>query len=104
VLIADVQSLLASLKTNGLVNPLLGYVVDATGKGVSGATVGIFDASNTVVATLTADATGFYFLAQTDILTTGATYTAKPTVATTPSSQPFQWQGVMATLPNFVTN
>jgi hypothetical protein len=104
VLIADVQSLLAILKTNGLVNPLLGYVVDTTGKGVSGATVGISDASNTVVATLTTDATGFYFLAQTDILTAGASYTAKPTVATTPSSQNFQWQGAMTTLSNFVTN
>src|SRR5262249_46226703 len=90
VLITDLQALLANLKTAGVVNPILGYVLNAT-DGVGGAVVSLLDASNGVVATANTDATGFYFFAQTNALVTGASYSVrvstipKPNTTSTPA-------------------
>jgi hypothetical protein len=109
LLITDLQALLANLKTAGVVNPILGYVLTAT-DGVGGAVVSLLDASNVVVATANTDATGFYFFAQTNALVTGASYTVrvstipKPNTTSTPASQTFTWSATQVSLGNFQLN
>ena len=83
-------------------------------RGRDGATVGIYCNGSSLVRTVTADATGFYYLAQTDALTAGTTYTARPTSIRTQTtgvfqpfpgtSQTFQWHGTVTALANVVMN
>ena len=109
LLINDLQALLANLKTAGVVNPIMGYVLTAT-DGVGGAIVSLLDANNVVVATANTDATGFYFFAQTNALVTGASYTVrvstipKPNVTSIPASQTFIWSAAQVGLDNFLLN
>jgi hypothetical protein len=109
LLITDVQALLANLKTAGVVNPIMGYVVTAT-DGVGGAVVSLLDANNVLVATANTDSTGFYFFAHTDALVTGASYTVrvstipKPNVTSVPVSQTFIWCAAQVSLDNFLLN
>jgi hypothetical protein len=110
VLIADVEALLAGLKTTGVSDPILGYVVNPANVGVSGAIVTIFDASTAIVASMTTDATGFYFFAQANTLVLGATYKVSVTAIpapyniSTPNSQTFTWSASQVNLSNFGLN
>jgi hypothetical protein len=107
--IGDVEALLASLKTTGLTDPILGYVLSGNNS-VGGATVTLLNAGNGVVATTTADATGFYFFAQTNTLIAGGSYTAtvtaipKPYTTSTPTSQTFTWSAMQVNLNPFLLN
>jgi hypothetical protein len=109
VFIGDIEALLASLKTTGVTDPILGYVVSGS-NGIGGATVTLLDAGNGVVAATTTDATGFYFFAQTNALTVGASYSVKvttipkPYATTNPVSQAFTWSTAQISLSNFVLN
>lgn len=109
VLITDLQALLANLKTAGVIDPILGYVLSGT-DGVGGAVVTLLDANNGLVATTNTDATGFYFFAQTNALVTGASYTVrvstipKPNVTSIPASQTFIWSAAQVGLANFLLN
>jgi len=106
-LIADVQSLIDSLKVGITPNPVTGYVVNSSGLGLSGATVSIVSAGNTV-ATATTDITGFYFFPTTGVLSPGSTYTvavvALPAgfTTSTPAFQTFMWGGTAIMLSNFL--
>jgi hypothetical protein len=108
VLINDVQSMIDTLSTTIIPDPVTGYVLTSTGTGISGATVSITDSSSNVVATATTDVTGFYFFSNTSILTAGSTYTVKvtsfPTGFTTssPASQTVVWSGTATVIGNFV--
>lgn len=113
VLIADVQALLASLQAllpHGaarLANPILGNVVNFSNAGLPGAIVSILSGKK-VVATAATDAAGFYYLADTSVLTVGSSYTARVAVfpkgykTSTPASQTFKWGGTAITLGNSV--
>ncbi len=74
-----------------------------------GAIGSIFDSSNNIVASAMTDVTGFYFVATTNVLTTGSPYTAAVTglpagyTSSTPAQAPFTWQGAVTTI-NFVLN
>ncbi|HEX9223377.1 MAG TPA: HYR domain-containing protein [Candidatus Acidoferrales bacterium] len=109
VLLIDVQSLIDSLKVGITPNPVTGYVVDSSGLGLSGATVSIMSAGNTV-ATATTDITGFYFFPTTGVLTAGSIYTVQVSAfpagftTSTPPSQTFTWQGAMVVLSDFLLN
>jgi len=72
ILLLDVQGLIDSLPVSMIPDPITGYVVDANGVGVPGASVSIVDAGNNVVATATTDITGFYFMVTTGVLTPSA--------------------------------
>jgi hypothetical protein len=110
VLIADIEYLLGTLKTTGISDPILGYVLNAGGSGVNGATLTLLNSSNAVVGTTTTDSTGFYFFPQTGSLTVGANYTVqltgipKPYSASTPASQNFTWSAAQVNLNGFVLN
>jgi len=107
VLLIDVQSLIDSLKVGITPNPVTGYVVNSSGLGLSGATVSIVSAGNTV-ATATTDITGFYFFPTTGVLSPGSTYTvavvALPAgfTTSTPAFQTFMWGGTAIMLSNFL--
>jgi hypothetical protein len=107
VLLIDVQSLIDSLKVGITPNPVTGYVVNSSGLGLSGATVSIMSAGNTV-ATATTDITGFYFFPTTGVLSPGSTYTvavvALPAgfTTSTPAFQTFLWGGTAIMLSNFL--
>jgi hypothetical protein len=109
VLITDLQALLATLKTAGVTDPILGYVLNGV-DGVGGAVVTLFDATNGVVATANTDSTGFYFFAQTSTLVTGTSYTVrvtiipKSTATPNPASQTFTWSAEPVSLANFLLN
>ena len=109
VLINDVRALLLSLTSGGVGNPILGYVVDSTSAGISGATVNILNGATTVL-TATTDSTGFYVFANTNVLTVGMNYTVKVTLpfktyaTSTPASLTFMWGGTAITLGNLVLN
>lgn len=98
VLLTDAQSLIDSLRTSDIADPITGYVMDANGMGLSGATVRMLSGGSTV-ATATTDITGFYFFATTGTLTPLSNYTVQVTgfpagfTASTPSSQLFTWVG-----------
>ena len=108
VLLIDVQALIDSLRVSVIPDPITGYVVDANGVGLSGATVSVLNSGNTVVATATTDITGFYFMATTGVLTPGITYTIAVTglpagfTTVTPPNQAFTWQGNTVSFGNFV--
>jgi hypothetical protein len=109
VLITDLETLLAKLKTAGITDPILGYVSNGI-DGVAGATITLLDAANNVVATTATDQTGFYFFAQTNTLTVGASYTVtvatipKPYTTSSPASQSFTWSAAQVSLGNFALN
>jgi len=109
VLITDLETLLANLKTASLTDPILGYVVNGF-DGVGGAVVTLLDAGSNVVATTTPDQTGFYFFAQTNSLVVGANYTVrittipKPYTTSTPTAQSFTWSAAQVNLNNFMLN
>jgi uncharacterized repeat protein (TIGR01451 family) len=96
VLVADVQSLINSLSVSIAANPITGTVVNSSGAGVPGVTLGILDSGNHSVATATTDITGFYLFATTSNLIVGATYTIN-LVGYMNSSAQFTWQGTAAT-------
>ena len=108
ILIGDVTYLMATLGANP--SPIIGYVVDSSGTGVSGAMVSITDSGNNTVMTTVTDVTGFYFLATTGVLTGGSTYGAQIAsfplgyTTSTPVQQSFTWQGKAVSLGNFVLN
>jgi hypothetical protein len=110
VLLLDVQGLIDSLRVSLIPDPITGYVVNASGARLPGATVSILDAANNVVATATSDITGFYFMATTGVLSPGATYTLQVTglpagfTSATPANQTFIWQVGAITFSDFVLN
>ena len=108
-LIADVKALLASLGENLKPNPVMGMVTNSSGLGISGAAITVLNSTKTVIASTTADSTGFYFFAKTSVFATGTKYTVKVTLAkpyksSTPASQTLSWNSTMVTLGNFVLN
>jgi len=110
VLLLDVQALIDSLRVSLIPDPVTGYVADASGMGLAGATVSILDAGGGIVASATTDITGFYFLATTGVLTPGAAYSIAVTGLpggfgnVTPQNQGFTWQGNAIGFGNFVVN
>lgn len=111
VLLTDAQSLIDSLRTGLIADPITGYVLNSSGLGVSGATVSILDSLNNTVATAASDITGFYFFPTTGVLAIGHNYTVKVTVfpagftTSTPPTQTFTWTGTSGmVLNNFVLN
>lgn len=110
VLLLDVQALIDSLRVSLIPDPVTGYVVDGSGIGLAGATVSILNSAGGIVASVTTDISGFYFLATTGVLTPGAAYTIAVTGlpagfgAVTPPNQTFTWQGSAVAVGNFVVN
>jgi carboxypeptidase family protein len=110
VLIADVQDLLQRQAAGFTPNPIVGYVLNASNAALPDATVSILNSSNKAVATVTTDATGFYFFAQTSAFSVGANYTVKVTglpksyKASTPPSLKITWGGTSIKLNDFVLN
>jgi hypothetical protein len=109
VLITQVEALLASLGSTGhQPNPVMGYVMNSKGVPLAGATVSVLDSSNAVVTAASTDMTGFYFIADSGILTVGSNYTAKvtpvpkPYKGSTPASQTLPWSGTEISLGNFM--
>ena len=108
ILIGDATWLMGTLGANP--SPIVGYVVDTNGTGLSGAKVSVTDSANTSVLTTTTDVTGFYFLATTGVLTTGSTYNATMSTfpggytTSSPAQQSFTWQENALPLSNFVLN
>jgi sugar lactone lactonase YvrE len=104
VLLTDTQSLIDSLRTSIIADPITGFVVDSNGAGISGATVSILSTG----ATATSDITGFYFFPTTGVLTSSLSYTIQVTArpsgftTSTPASQTFTWLGSGMALSNFV--
>lgn len=103
VLTTDAQSLINTLRTGTIADPITGYALNSSGAGVQGATVAIYagtSASGTPIATATTDVTGFYYFATTNLLTSGSAYTlavaAFPSSYTnaTPAYSTFTWTGV----------
>ena len=106
-LIADAQSLQATLGTQVKVDPIVGSVMSASNPGISGLTVNLLSAKK-VIATATTDAVGFYYL-DGGALTPTANYTVNLTLpkgykASTPASQTFTWSASPVKLDNFVLN
>jgi hypothetical protein len=94
-LIADAQSLQASLGAQVKPNPIVGSVLNSGNVGISRSTVNTLS-SKTVIATTTTDAVGFYYFADASGLTLGANYTVHVTLpkgykTSTPASQTFTW-------------
>jgi hypothetical protein len=83
----------------------VGFAVDSTNAGISGATVNLMS-SRTVVASTVTDSTGFYYFTDVSGLTPGANYVILPKgyKSSTPASQSFTWQASMVALANFVLN
>ncbi len=112
VLLADIQGLMDSLRVQAAGGPITGYVVDANGVGVPGATVTILDGGGMTVATVTTDITGFYFFATAGVLVQGpsSSYTVAVTglpagFATFPPASPaFAWTGGGMMIGTFVLN
>ncbi len=111
VLLLDVQGLIDSLRVQTTADPITGYVVNASGVGVPGATVSILDGGGMTVATATTDITGYYFFATTNVLVSGTSYTvavtglpAGFTTSTPAASAAFAWTGAGMTIGSFVLN
>jgi hypothetical protein len=110
VLLLDVQGLIDSLRVSMTPDPITGYLVDASGAGLAGASVSILDTGGHAVSTAATDITGFYFMATTGVLSPGAVYTLQVTglpagfTNSTPANQTFTWQGSAIALSNFVLN
>ena len=103
VLTTDAQSLINSLRTGTIADPITGYALNSSGAGLQGATVAIYagtSASGTPIATATTDVTGFYYFATTNLLTSGQAYTIAVTgfpagyTTATPTYSTFTWTGV----------
>jgi List-Bact-rpt repeat protein/FIMAH domain-containing protein len=107
-LIADVQALLASLGASGLKpNPVMGFAVNSSNVGVSGATVSLINSAKVVVASAVTDATGFYFFANTSVFTKGSSYTVKvapPKPYKSATSRAFTWTGSAVSVTASVLN
>jgi uncharacterized delta-60 repeat protein len=107
VLLADARDAIAGLKA-AAANTIVGYVTDSSGREVRDATVAIVDASNTIVANVSTDATGLYYVASTSVLTPSARYSVRvnplPGGFTTvgPSAQFFTWASAPVILGTFV--
>jgi sugar lactone lactonase YvrE len=103
VLTTDAQSLINTLRTGTIADPITGYTLNSSNAGLQGATVAIYagtSASGTPIATAITDVTGFYYFATTNLLTSGSAYTiavsAFPSGYTkaTPTYSTFTWTGV----------
>jgi hypothetical protein len=108
-LIADSQSLQATLGGQVKAAPIVGLVVNSSNVGISGATVNLLSPSKILIATTTTDAEGFYYFAETGGFTAGGNYTVKVTLpkgykTSLPASQAFTWQTAPVTASNFVLN
>ncbi len=110
-LLLDVQGLLDTLGVSLTPNPITGYVVNANGVGVGGATVSILNSGGSTVAVATTDITGYYFFATTGVLVSGSSYAVAVTglplgfAASTPAVSPaFAWAGSGMVIGNFVLN
>jgi hypothetical protein len=106
-LIADAQSLQATLATPAKAAPIVGSVVSASDGGTAGRAVGLLD-GKTVIATANTDAVGFYYL-DTAALKVGAQYSVSVTIpkgykASSPASQGFTWAGQPVQLKTFTLN
>jgi len=106
VLIADAQSLQATLATSVKGAPIVGSVVSTGDAGTAGRTVNLLS-GKTVVATATTDAVGFYL--DTTALKAGAQYSVSATIpkgfkASSPASQTFTWTGKALQLATFTLN
>jgi hypothetical protein len=106
-LIADAQSLQATLATPVKGTPIVGSVVSTGDAGTAGRTVNLLSGKS-VVATATTDAIGFYYF-DTTALKAGAQYSASVTIpkgykASSPASQSFTWTGKPLQLATFTLN
>jgi hypothetical protein len=106
----DVEGLIDSVRVSAIADPITGYVVNASGVGVPGATVSILDAGGNIVAIASTDITGYYFFATTGVLIPGATYTVVTGLPagflnSAPTASPaFTWTGTGMMIGNFVLN
>jgi hypothetical protein len=111
-LLLDVQGLIDSLRVSTIPDPITGYVVNASGAGLTGATLSIVDAGGNTVATATTDITGYYFFATTGVLVPGSNYIVSTKgglppgfLSSTPAASPvFTWTGSGMIIGNFVLN
>jgi len=106
-LIADAQSLQATLATPVKGAPVVGSVVSTSDAGIAGRTVNLLSGKN-VVATASTDAVGFYYV-DTTALKAGAQYSVSVTIpkgykASSPASQAFTWNGKAVQLATFTLN
>jgi len=107
-LLTAATAIINNLTTSTTPNPIIGFVVSASGSAISGATLSLLDSGGNSLATETTDITGFYYFATSYDLTSGSTYTVTvtglPTGFTTssPASQTFTWLESAITLSNFV--
>jgi hypothetical protein len=106
-LIADAQSLQATLATPVKGAPIVGSVVSTNDAGAAGRTVNLLSGKS-VVATAITDAVGFYYL-DTTALKVGAQYGVSVTIpkgykASSPASQTFTWTGKPLQLATFTLN
>jgi hypothetical protein len=106
-LIADAQSLQATLATPLKGAPIVGSVVSTSDAGAAGRTVNLLSGKS-VVATASTDAVGFYYL-DTTALKVGAQYSVTATIpkgykASSPASQTFTWTGKALQLATFTLN
>jgi len=106
-LIADAQSLQATLGAQVKSAPIVGSVTSANDAGAAGRTANLLSGKS-VIATASTDAVGFYYFDPTG-LTPGAQYTVKVTIpkgykSTSPASQTFTWSANPVVLADFVLN
>jgi len=106
-LIADAQSLQATLASPLKGAPIVGSVVSTSDAGAAGRTVNLLSGKS-VVATASTDAVGFYYL-DTTALKVGAQYSVTATIpkgykASSPAVQTFTWTGKALQLATFTLN
>ena len=106
-LIADAQSLQATLATPVKAAPIVGSVVSTSDAGAAGRAVNLLSGKS-VVATASTDTVGFYYL-DTTALKVGAQYSVTATIpkgykASSPASQTFTWTGKALQLATFTLN
>ena len=106
-LIADAQSLQATLGAKVKGAPIVGLVIGTNDAGTAGRTVNLLR-GNAVIATTSTDAVGFYYL-DSSSLTPGAQYNVNVTIpagyrASFPANQAFTWSGDAVRLADFVLN
>jgi hypothetical protein len=106
-LIADAQSLQASLGTQLKAAPVVGLVTSTNDAGMAGRTVNL-SSGKTVIATATTDAVGFYYF-DTAALAAGAQYSVNVTIpkgykTSLPASQTFAWTANPVKLADFMLN
>jgi uncharacterized repeat protein (TIGR02543 family) len=106
-LVADAQSLQATLGSQVKAAPVTGSVVSTSDAGTAGRTVNLLSGKS-VIATASTDAVGFYFF-DTSSLKRGAQYSVSVTIpkgykTSLPASQVFTWSGGPVKLADFVLN